>query len=248
MAEKSGLEAKLLGPLVLCRGGASVEENSARQPRPWLLLKYLLVNPGRQVGLEELQNTVWPEDRGQENAPGRARVRLRRLREDLEPLGLGGPRGLVLFKSGCCSLNPAWAPDTDTARLLALLARLRPLPLEDPAGLALCREGLALFRGPLLAGTAAGPWLSPLRAYYARRFGELARSCLQRMQALGDSGPAALLSQQAAALAPQDEPLQRAVLHYLMAQGLELELLRYVPRLSASGAAWLAAADTARLF
>ena len=58
MAEKSGLEAKLLGPLVLCRDGVSVEENSARQPRPWLLLKYLLVNPGRQVGLEELRNRL----------------------------------------------------------------------------------------------------------------------------------------------------------------------------------------------
>lgn len=230
---------RLLGALELENSRGRLLENSARQPRPWLLLKYLLLNPGRAVGFEELRAAVWPEDPADDKAPGAARVRLRRLREGLEPLGLGGTQGLVLYKNGAYSLNPAYSLETDTDALARLESRLEGLPPQAPEGLDLALEALELFRGPFLGETPPAPWLSPYRSYYRTRFGALARDCLARMRALGDSRPAATLCRRAAELAPGDAALQKEILAYLMEQRLELELLRYVPRLSRSGADWL---------
>ena len=55
-----------------------VEENPAKNSLSWLLLKYLLVNPQRAVGQEELYSVLWP-DKPDIDPDGTARVRLRRL-------------------------------------------------------------------------------------------------------------------------------------------------------------------------
>ena len=56
------LRVRLFGRLELSNSWGTVAENPARQALPWLLLKYLLVNPDREVSGGELRGTVWPDD------------------------------------------------------------------------------------------------------------------------------------------------------------------------------------------
>lgn len=78
------VQAKLFGPVELSDQWGSVVERPARRPLPWLLLKYLLANPGREVSGRELDRELWPE-RAKGSTDNNLRVRLHRLRESLAP-------------------------------------------------------------------------------------------------------------------------------------------------------------------
>ena len=193
------VQAKLFGPVELSDQWGSVVERPARRPLPWLLLKYLLANPGREVSGRELDRELWPE-RAKGSTDNNLRVRLHRLRESLAPLGLDGPEGLVLSCGGRIFLNPDIPVQTDTEQFTALLRREGALPTGDPEGLALCAQALELYRGafwstppppPVWTPTgpnmpdSSAPWLGVPCAGWMR-WGQTARwSC----SAAGRPGP-----------------------------------------------------------
>ena len=150
------VQVRLLGRIELENVRGKVEENIARQSLPWMLLKYLLVSPEREVDLPELlRENVWPCSAREEDEEGSARVRLRRLRESLRPLGLDGKQGLVVFSAGKYALNPDYVLRTDVSEFSELMEKLADCPEEDPEGLQLCRRALELFRGLCAPRSAA---------------------------------------------------------------------------------------------
>ena len=219
--EKYQLRVTLFGGVTLENQHGRVVENPSRQSKPWLLLKYLLVNRHRAVDQGEL-TALWPEGGGD----SAARVRLNRLREALTPLGLDGKSGLVQYSAGVYRLNPRCALDVDEDRLTALLDRLRSCGPRDPAGLGLCMGALTLFNGPFLDKTTA-PWAAPYRDYYRREFAALARETLARSRLLEDDRAASLLLQRAAVMAPEDADLHRDIRGYLEENHRDMDLLRY---------------------
>lgn len=231
------VHVRLFGPLELENRWGRVTE-SPRSSLSWLLLKYLLLDPERRVPREEVRQALWNSEADIDH-DGAARVRLRRLRGALTPLHLDGTSGLVLYAGGMYYLNPCYDIITDEERFRNCMAAVRSLPPTDPDGLAAAREALELFRGPFLEQTEA-PWLEVYRAACRREFAVLARSALERSAALEDDRAVPLLCKRAVLLAPEDEALHRAVIRHLMERGRELELARYIAKLSRGGRApWL---------
>ena len=206
------LRVTLFGTVTLENRLGRLQENPSRQAKPWRLFKYLLVNRGREVTLAELNN-LWP-DFGTENA---ARVRLNRLREDLDKLGLGGKNGLVQFAAGAYRINPRYALDVDEDRLNDLLTRFWTCPEQDPAGLQLAMAALTLFDGPFL-DKSADPWVEPHREKYRGEFVRLAREILHRCRVQGDDRALSLLHQRSQVMAPGDDQLQRDIRGYLVSK------------------------------
>ncbi len=204
------LRVTLFGAVTLENRLGRLRENPSRQAKPWRLLKYLLVHRGREVPLAEL-NRLWP-DFGTENA---ARVRLNRLREDLDAIGLGGKNGLVHFAAGAYRLNPRYALDVDEDRLGDLLARFWACRADDPLGLRLAMAALTLLDGPFL-DKSADPWAAPLREKYRGEFLRLAREVLARCRAQDDDRPIPLLLQRAQVMAPENDALPRDARAYLV--------------------------------
>lgn len=182
--EKYTVRVTLFGPMTLENHLGQVTETNAQ---PWLLLKYLLAHPGRDIPQTELDQAL--PIKGGANA---ARVRLSRLRDLLAPLGLDGKSGLVQAAGGTYRLNPRYTIDTDAARITDLLARGRG------------EEALPLFRGPYL-GKTPGPWAARLRLDWQRSFLALAREIM----AQPDPDLLPLLAQQAQAMAPEYTNLHR---------------------------------------
>lgn len=228
----------LFGAVELSNRLGSTVENPSRQSLPWLLLKYLLANRGREVSLTELTGTIWPEEEGL----GAARVRLRRLRDSLAPLGLDGKHGLILFSDGRYSLNPEYDLDVDADRFAALTARSKGLSADDPEGLKGCVDALELMRGRFMEYTDNDAWLAGYRDYYYREFCALVRETLKRMKTVGDDSALPLLCLRAAVIVPGEEAIHKEIISYLVEQRRELELVRHVARLTradGTGAGWL---------
>lgn len=238
------VHVRLFGPLELENRWGHVIENRARSSVCWLLLKYLLADPGRAVTVEEAREVLWPADADIDH-DGAARVRLRRLRNTLTPLQLGGTDGLVLYAAGEYRLNGVYCLCTDEARFREVTGRLRSCSREDPKGLALCREALELYRGEFMEFTEAAPWLLAYREAYHREFAALARETLARAEQSGDGQAMELLCRRAAVLVPEDEELHRAIIRRLMDTRNEVQLVRHVSQLSRAGerAKWLDRAE-----
>ena len=128
------VHVRLFGLVELENQWGRVTEKTSGPSLSWLLMKYLLVNPYREVGQEELTENLWP-NKPDIKAEGASRVRLRRLREDLAPLHLDGRYGLVLFHTYIYRLNPEYTLQTDADAFLKLMTQIRNTPLNDSEGL-----------------------------------------------------------------------------------------------------------------
>ena len=220
-------------------------ENTQKPVLHWALLKYLLANPGREIGVPELLETAWP-DKDLREFEGTIRIRLQRMRKLLTPLGLNGPDGLLLYRGGLFSLNPAYKLRTDDEILVELMDMIRSLPPEAPEGLRLCIEALELFRGKYFAHTYHGPWLAEARRVYEEIFCDLGHETMRRTLALDDGSAVTLLRTRAVMIAPDAEELHRSITDYLVERKLSVELMRYMADLAhvgGTGPAWLKTLD-----
>lgn len=233
------LSLRLFGAVELENSLGRVEENRSRRSLSWLLLKYLLLNRGREVSAEEMEDCLWTgEDDSCDDVA--LRVRLRRLREALQPLGADGRKGLVLYSLGKYTINPQYDISSDEEIFLRSMERVRTLPINSPEGLDYCARALEAMRGEYMEYTGDAPWLQAYRDYYRRELAWLCRAALERSRALEDDRLLGLLCRRSAALIPEDEELHRGLLAYLMERGRQIELLHYVSQLSRSGKAlWL---------
>lgn len=214
--------------------GRVAEDSPKRSALTWLLLKYMVINRGREVDQEELLGTIWPDERGT-NAENAARVRLNRLRAFLKPLALDGRHGLILYQAQKYFLNPLYTIRTDADEFTELMARLRSCPVESPPGLELCQKALELFRGPFLKHTKQDFWFAGIQESYHDEFNFLAFNTVERIQATGNDAPLTLLSQRALDILPDNMELHKAILSCFLQHGREAERKRHTTLLMRTG-------------
>ena len=131
------VEFAVLGPML-------VDGRAPRDAIERALLARLLVAPGAPVGVDELVEAAWPEER-RAAAGGSLRVRLARLRGLLEPERVRGAPAQVLVREPAGYRLVVAPGSVDAERF----ARLAEEAARMPAGAALgrCEKALALWRG-----------------------------------------------------------------------------------------------------
>ena len=229
--DSSTIHIKMFGQLELQNQQGRITENLIRETFPWLLLKYLLTNMGRAVTLAELSSVLWP-NKMKTDQNGNIRVRLYRLREALEPLGLGGQHGLVLSQGQSLSLNPEYTLATDTGRFLTLVNMERDTALDNHRGLELCREALELYRGPVFSYTSPAFWLMRYRYPYQEGFKHIVQQSLKRMALTGSEEFLHLLCRRAIQVMPEEHGLHDSIINYLLEHQKQAELVSHITQLA----------------
>ncbi len=232
------VQVDLLGPVRISNRWGRVEENRSTYAKTWMLIKYLLTNNGREVYADELEQAIAGEGEPADSDQA-ARTRLSRARKLLDPLQLGGRKGLLLFSDGKYSLNPMYDIHTDEQRLAEHMRELKVLPVDNAEGLTVCAAALELLRGPYMDSLYSRPWIDRYRAIYSAEFVSLAQEILTRSEILNDTRVVPLLCRRAPTLAPDAEELHKALVSFLTGHKMEIELVRYISQLAHSGAAWL---------
>lgn len=232
---------RLLGSFEIENGlGRIVEENPHKRNYAWPLLKYLIINRGREVEQHELLGSVWPERTSDEIA-STDRVRLNRLRAYLKPLDLSGRHGLVLYQDQKYALNPLYDIQTDADEFTELVVKIRNCPVEDPQGLKLCGKALELYRGSYLKYTKKDFWFDKIQESYDEEFCYLAFNTVDRILATGNDKLLTLLSRRALDMLPADLELHKAILNCFSHFGRDAERKRHTTQLMRSDviANWL---------
>ena len=219
------LRIHTLGRMRLANGELPLEADWLAH-RPGELLKYLVVERGRIVSVEELLETFWRD--GARASATNVRQAVHTLRDRLEPRReKRGPSHYVVARRGGYELHAdhVWI-DTDEFETAArsglrALGVRRPAEAEDRL-----QRAAALYRGDFLADDPYAEWALVERD----RLRDLAAEALRALAALRherDDGQAALEPlQRLAEIEPFDDRSQRELLEQLLRIGRHAEAQR----------------------
>lgn len=234
-AERNTVQITTFGIFSLKYGGKIVSERqSPTESQSWQLLKYLVIHAGRVIGMEELTRELSFSGRVTD-AGNTLRVRLRRTRSLLEPLGLGGAKdGLILYGDDRYWINPAYTITTDQQEIdrLALPALARLAAGQGDAGE--CAGAMCAFGGHYLEHSRNSRWVERIRAHYDDLYLRLWDGCVGRMEDSGDFSPSADVWNNAIRLFPREVPRHERHLRALLRAGLLPEAATYYCRLAAT--------------
>lgn len=223
----------MLGVFSLSFRGKRIREALSRDTRSWQLMKYLLDSQGRAVGQEELIRVLWQAERFGKDPCGTIRVRLRRLRENLDMIGLGDSRsGLVFYAQDKFFLNPDYTLELDIQALRGLCRRAEDRSLPTLARLEACRGALELCTGPYLERSDPAPWLESGRRETAGLFRQLAMDTMDLSREDAEAGVCQLLSGRVLCMAPEDRELNTALMSFLLAHGYGAEAVSHYTQLA----------------
>ena len=208
--ENDVVQIRLLGHVEIENEKGKVTETGREYASSFRLMKYLLLHCRKDIPFAEVVETVFPG-----HLESNVRVYLNRARKELDPIGLGGKKGLLRFADGDFVLNPDYTLEVDTEQVDALVYQIEKCPLEDPTGLSLCMKALKLFRGPLFENTKDIPWAEEAREHYQSAFRIIAASTLERSKVLGVEDAIPLLARKAALIRPDDLALNEEILHHM---------------------------------
>ncbi len=198
-ASPAALRVRTLGAFEI----EGVDLTAVRSRKTRLLLKVLALGRGRPVSVDRLLEVIWggeppmhPE-RDLSALVSRAR-------------GVVGRDAIPRNDAGY-ALDASWF-DLDEAELLTHRAAAQLVAGAAVDAVESARAGLALLRGPLLAGEPDAPWADVERAAVARISARLRELAGQAALACGDTTGAATLAE----LGLEEDPYDEASLRLLM--------------------------------
>jgi DNA-binding SARP family transcriptional activator len=183
------VRVRALGTFEVQCDGVPVGTRGKGSPRTLELLKAIIAFGARDIPIERIASTLWPDADG-DLAKGAFDVAIHRLRK------LIGNRPFLMVQGGKVNLDPAlcWLDVWEFRRQADLLVDCACGTLAEGAELAAAAVAmLDTYRGHFLANEADQAWLLGPRAHFQRRFERAADLAGMRLQALGWHGAAVAL-------------------------------------------------------
>ena len=194
-------------------GDVTIENNTNRASKVWLLIAYLICNRERVVLQEELIYQLWKN--GGNDAPGGAlKTTLWRARQLLEKLGAVE---WVQYTGNGYKWNTEIPVEADFEQFEM---RCNAADMAEDTGAK--REGyraaLALYRCDFLEQFSAEAWVSPLTAYYNNLYIQTVLKQLPLLQGEEYAEETVQLCRAAVQLSPYQEEIYQYLMRALMAQ------------------------------
>lgn len=205
---------KTLGGFSITVDGKEISDNNNQSKKPWSLLEYLVVFQKKDISVNELIETIWPDDPGV-NPGGALKTLMFRSRKLLDPLGIP-PQRLLVQQRGSYS----WTQDIPTVMDIDQFEAIcnQVLGSTSDTGdqtLSLCLEGLSLYKGDFLPKAEYESWVIPISTYYHSLYQKLVYRTIDLLLAREDYGQITSVCQTAIGIEPFDEEF-----HYYLVYAL----------------------------
>ena len=214
------VDISMLGPFTVTYQGHTVRESRYKDALPWQLMKYLAANYPRPIGKEELVHGLWETGKTFEESEGAIRVRLRRLRESLNAVGLGDSKtGLIPYADHCFFLSPDYEIRTDLQQIRQFLLLASEKKQSPQSRIAACRQALRLFHGSYLQLSSPAAWMEPGHTESRKLFCDLTQITIELSSADPTGESMTQLAEKALLVAPDEVSLNTQIIQRLLAQG-----------------------------
>lgn len=207
---------RTLGGFSITVDGKEINDNSNQSKKPWSLLEYLVVFQKKDISVNELIETIWPDDPGA-NPGGALKTLMFRSRKLLDPLGIP-PQRLLVQQRG----SYAWTQDINTVMDIDQFESVCNQVLssggavKDPDQLlAMCMKGLDLYKGDFLPKSEYESWVIPISTYYHSLYQKLVYKTIELLMEREDYGAITSVCHTAIGIEPFDEQF-----HYYLVYSL----------------------------
>ena len=210
------LQVSMLGGFSLRQGEHTLNDQSNRMRKVWLLLAYMVYNRSSRSSPEQylalIQGSKGFEE--MDDPSGRLKALLYRTRSLLDQLWPGAGHDLIVRRNNTYCWNTEIPVELDIDRF----DLLRSAPAEDEeARLGLLLQALALFKGDFLPKLSMEPWVMPIHTYYHQAYLDAALETLALLEARKRWQEAEALCRKALSLEPYSEELYQHLMRCRLA-------------------------------
>lgn len=213
------VNVKMLGGFSVEYRGQTIDDQTNRMKKVWLLLAYLIYSRGRSVTQDhyiDLLQGAGGDDSADPN--GKLKAMFYRARTMLNQLDGEAGHGWIIRKNGTYTWNPEVEVELDVEQFEQLCASASAAA-EDDEKLELYRRALDLYRGDFLPKLSAEPWVMPVAAYYHQMYLTAAEQAMSLLERKNLWTELSVLCEQAIRVEPYCEELYQHRMRAQMAAG-----------------------------
>lgn len=211
------VQVTMFGSFTLQLHTQTVDSNSNRMRKVWLLLAYLIYNRNRRTSQSQLLELICNDGEETEDYTGRLKALFYRARTLLNQLGERAGHELIVYKNGSYEWNndcPIWLDVDEFEQLYNAAAREQ----DENTQLNLYLQALALYQGDFLSKLSMESWVMPITAYYHQMYLSGVEQALTMLEARGNWDTAETLCRRALAIEPYSEALYQFLMRCLIAK------------------------------
>ena len=177
------ITVRMLGGFSIRYGDQSINDQSNRMKKVWLLLAYLMFSRNTHISQDSfLALLQGSESEDSANPGGRLKAIFYRVRTMLNQLDESAGHDWIIRKNGTYSWNPEITLQLDAEDFEALCKEAAQAPDED-ARLALLKQALAMYQGDFLPKLSTESWVMPINTYYHQMYLNNVEQALVLMEA-----------------------------------------------------------------
>ncbi len=225
MNDTNVLQINMLGEFSLTYGDKTIDDQSNRSKKLWILLQYLIAFRDREITQNELIEMLWPEGTI-DNPANTLKTLLHRVRSVLNELGFTDGKNIILYQHGVYSWNSELSITVDTDQF-EQFCRLASATEDENRKLESLLQAIQLYKGDFLPHCAQEFWVVPINAYYHSQYIKITHEALELLSGRGLFNDVIAICQKALVLDSYDEYLHFAMIRALMATGAQRAALQH---------------------
>lgn len=217
MPDTDVLKVHMLGEFSLSYEGKTINDQSSRSKKLWILLEYLVTFRDKEISQNDLIELLWPDDEIA-NPGNTLKTLLHRARAAISELGFSGGKDLIVSRRGAYAWNtkiPLWV-DADA---FDECCRKASLTENMDQKLSLLLEAISLYRGDFLPKSALETWAVPIGAYYHAQYIKLVHDTLELLETAQRYDDIISVCQRAVTVDPYDESFHHEMILALAKTG-----------------------------
>lgn len=217
MAKNDVLKINTLGEFSLTYGENTVNDQSSRSKKLWLLLEYLITFRDREISQNGLIDLLWPEDEIS-NPANTLKTLLHRVRAVIAELDYPSGNDLIRCRRG----TYAWNNDIDSVIDCEVFEELCQNAEQEPdpeKRLEYLLQAIDIYKGDFLPKAALEAWAVPISTYYHTQYIRIVHESIDLLQKRDRHEDIISVCQRATAIDPYEESLHCAMIRALYASG-----------------------------
>ncbi|MCL1982087.1 MAG: SARP family transcriptional regulator [Clostridiales bacterium] len=225
--KESKLYVNMLGGCSLTYNGKTINDQTVRSKKFWLLIEYLIVFRNRDISQSELIDLIYPE--GKSENPGNAlKTLMHRIRNALAELEYFEGHEMIIQSRGTYAWNSNMDCVIDVEEFEEYCNKGKAPWISEEERLDCLLSAIDIYKGDFLHKSALEPWAVQFNVYYHSLYGDIVHKAIDMLKQRGNNDKIIEICRKAIIIDAFDEFLYYNLIRGLISiNNLQAALLEY---------------------
>jgi len=222
---------KMLGSFSVQLNDKSIDDNSSRTRKVWLLLAYLLYHKGRSISQKELIDLLWEDGEEKDNPQSALRTTFHRVRTSLNKLDETAGHDLIIHQGGGYFINPELEVELDVHRFNELVKAGEEAD-SDEVRLESYLQAIALYDDDFLVKLSSEAWARSVALHYHEIYVKIVKDALGLLEKAQRREEAVNICTKALKIEPYSEDIYLHLMVNYLAMGERRSVIETYEKMS----------------